>query len=120
MNQSDQPIRDEPFVRVELFAREDRTWFWRVSVYASQKKRLGDHWCDQISHLDVPGYHDNVPKSIAIAAGALGEHQAEIMGSTFDPSEISKLAVSVYQELVDELEKSHGAAVPRPGLRGGG
>lgn len=114
------PTRHEPLVQVTLHARKDKTWFWRVKSFASTFKLMGEHWCPQASHRDVDGRSQNIEREIAITGGAIGEHQMEFFGSVFDPSEISALAVQAYRDLCADLEKSHGASVPRMGLRGDG
>jgi hypothetical protein len=111
-------FRTEPLVDIKLKARQDGSWFWRVGVYASVRRLMGRDWCEQISYRDVEGRVDNVEKEIAISAGAIAEHQGATVGSRFDPSEIARLAVETYREVVRDLERNYGASVPRRGLRG--
>lgn len=111
------PTRSEPRVEVLLQARPNKTWYWVVRVFASNRKQLGEHWCERIAHRSVDGAALDVPREIEITGGAIAEHQ-QAHGSVFEPSEIAKLALEAYRELCSDLERQHGEAVPRRPLRG--
>ncbi len=106
-------IRTEPHVEIQLHARPDKTWFWVVRVFSSQKTLVNTDWCDQISFGSVDGRDGETEKRIMVTAGALAEHQALHLGSLFDPSEVAKLARDVYRELCDDLENKHGTDISR-------
>lgn len=97
---------DEPKVQIQVFARQNQTWYWRISVWASTMRLMGQHWCPQVSHSQVDGSVDNPRKAVQIAAGAIAEHQQEVYASIFEPTEIAKLAGEAYDELIRDLEKS--------------
>jgi len=110
------PIRTDPKVEVVLKARPDKSWFWQVKVYASNRASMGVHWNERISRANVNGSPSDIERHIGITAGAIAEHQ-QASGSVFEPSEIANLAIAAYRDLVKQLERDHGGAIPAMGLR---
>lgn len=111
------PVRQDPRVVVTLMARPNGSWFWRVWSTASTLKLMGEDWCPQNSYMDIDGDADRLEKRIALVGGAVGQHQVQVFGSSFEPSEISRLAVEAYRGVLADLERRHGSRVPRLGLR---
>jgi len=110
----------DPKVEVQLHVRRNKTWFWRVRVFARPMRKVGTDWCSVIDFRDVEGSVENVQRQIAITAGAIAEWQGETKGVGFEPSEVAALGVEAYRELCADLERRHGDRVPRLGLRGEG